>query len=173
MSSGQRWSSTPNASIACTASRSGDAFRGDVRQMGTGVAPHPTPGRTRRCRAGADSAQGSALLSCFVAGNCWRSSITTIVWIAAFTCCSRNWRREPECVQCQPRGWLNSWNPPCGRGALLWEGELSMDFRPLNDTERRQLINACAAMPRVIAPSSWTAATPASSAPPTKSPTKR
>lgn len=23
-----------------------------------------------------------------------------------------------------------------------WEGELSMDFRPLNDTERRQLINA-------------------------------
>ena len=32
--------------------------------------------------------------------------------------------------------------PSCGRGALLWEGELSMDFRPLNDTERRQLINA-------------------------------
>jgi hypothetical protein len=24
----------------------------------------------------------------------------------------------------------------------FWEGELSMDFRPLNDTERRQLINA-------------------------------
>jgi hypothetical protein len=33
---------------------------------------------------------------------------------------------------------------PSARGGevLIWEGELSMDFRPLNDTERRQLINA-------------------------------
>jgi hypothetical protein len=32
-------------------------------------------------------------------------------WIAAFTCCSRNWRRELKCVQRQPRGWLISWFP--------------------------------------------------------------
>ena len=48
-----------------------------------------------------------------------------------------------------------------------------MDFRPLNDMERRQLINAYAATPKAIAPSFWTAATPASSAPPMKSQTKR
>jgi hypothetical protein len=32
--------------------------------------------------------------------------------------------------------------PPHAEGRVELEGELSMDFRPLNDTERRQLINA-------------------------------
>jgi hypothetical protein len=36
-------------------------------------------------------------------------------WIAAFTCCSPNWRREPECVQRQPRGWHILWLPPANR----------------------------------------------------------
>jgi len=32
-------------------------------------------------------------------------------WIAVFTCCSPNWRRELDCVQRQPRGWLISCFP--------------------------------------------------------------
>ena len=48
-----------------------------------------------------------------------------------------------------------------------------MDFRPLNDTDARQLISACVATPKTIASFSWIDAIPPSPASPTKSPTTR
>jgi hypothetical protein len=47
-------------------------------------------------------------------------------------------------MRATPAAGLAHLDNPSARGGvgLNWEGELSMDFRPLNDTERRQLINA-------------------------------
>ena len=81
------------------------------------------------------TAEGGALLPGARRRTAGGRSSTTTAWTAAFTCCSRSWR--PELSESRFR---------LAAGVALslvpQEGELSMDFRPLNDTERRQLINA-------------------------------
>src|SRR5665213_1904607 len=70
------------------------------------------------------------------AANCLRSSSTTITWIAASTFCSRSWPADFEGERISARGRSQPVIFVSRRGVLL------MDFRPLNDLERRQLVNA-------------------------------
>src|SRR5262245_55936234 len=62
---------------------------------------------------------------------CWRRTCPKRGWTWASTCCWQSWRRTCE----QSRAFA--------RVVVLQSGRrLIMDFRPLNDTERQQLITA-------------------------------